>query len=79
MRKLTYPIQKLLPAFCVSVACAAALLTAGATAASAKAISPIPTRNGLTCNDPCLSSSQCSGMCSVCHPLNSNYSVCYIN
>jgi hypothetical protein len=79
MRKLHFPKQQLLSAFCLSAACAAVLLTTEATATSVKAIKPLPTRSGLTCNDPCSSSSECSGMCSVCHPLNSYYSVCYLH
>lgn len=77
MKKLFKSRQNLLSVVCVTVACAAALSTAGASVASSKAIKPIPRRNSLNCNDPCLSSSQCTGSCKVCHPLNSNHSVCY--
>jgi hypothetical protein len=79
MSKLHSPKQRLLSALCLSVACAAALLTAGATAASAKAMKPIPMRSDLSCNSPCSNNSNCSGMCSVCHPLNQFDKVCYIN
>ena len=77
MKKLNFSGKQMLSMLCISIACTGAMLTAGASAASAKALKPIPTRNGLNCNDPCLSSSQCTGMCKVCHPLNSNHSVCF--